>query len=79
MHQLMPGPPFKNVINTGTKDNNQFTSELLRSVVSGKLIIYYNSVIDINWLKQQHMLNMLGLDLILQKQQNLVTWHAKDR
>ena len=74
----MPGPPFKNVINTGTKDSNQLTSELLRSIVSGKLIISYNSVVDINWLKQQHMLNMLGLDLILQKQQNLVTWHAKD-
>lgn len=59
----MPGPPFKNVINTGTKDNNQLTSELLRSIVSGKLIISYNSVVDINWLKQQHMLNMLGLDL----------------
>ena len=63
MHQLMPGPPFKNVINTETKDNNQFTSELLRSIVSGKLIICYNSMVDINWLRQQHMLNILGLDL----------------
>ena len=68
----MSSPPFKNVIKKRAREGNQFTFELFRSIFSGKLIFCYNSVVDINWLKQQYaigvdritfedMLEMLGL------------------